>query len=328
MAQELFPNLFRHEIPLPGNPLKAINSYIVKGNGRFLMIDTGMNRPECMAAMQEYIKELGVDLQKTDFFITHLHADHLGLVSDLAGNDSKIYFNYPDAEIIRSSDNWQKMMDTALTNGFPASELQNAINRHPGKMYHARRPFDLTLLREGDMIEIGEYRFRCIETPGHTEGHLCLYEPDKKIFFSGDHILESITPNISLWSEGKDPLADYLSSLDKIYEFDIKMVLPGHREPFSNHRRRIDELKRHHELRNDEIMSILASGRMTAYQVASRMTWDIDCESWEAFPLPQQWFASGEALAHLQYLLGKGLIKRELLDGKALFSSSQQAFTS
>ncbi len=287
------------------------------------MIDTGMNRPECMAAMQEYIKELGVDLQKTDFFITHLHADHLGLVSDLADNDSKIYFNYPDAEIIRSSDNWQKMMDTALINGFPESELQNAINRHPGKMYHARRPFDLTLLREGDMIEIGEYRLRCVETPGHTEGHLCLYEPDKKIFFSGDHILESITPNISLWSEGRNPLADYLSSLDKIYEFDIKMVLPGHREPFSNHRRRIDELKKHHELRNEEIMSILASGRFTAYQVASRMTWDIDCESWESFPLPQQWFASGEALAHLQYLLSKGLAKREVMDGKALFSISK-----
>ncbi len=322
MAQEIFPNIFRQEIPLPGNPLKAINSYIVKGDGRFLMIDTGMNRPECMEAMQEYIKELGVDLEKTDFFITHLHADHLGLVSDLAGKGSKIYFNYPDAEIIRDGGNWEKMMETARINGFPASDLENAIKRHPGRMYHARRPFDLTLLREGDMIEIGEYRFRCVETPGHTEGHLCLYEPERKIFFSGDHILESITPNISLWSEEKNPLADFLSSLDKIYAYEIEMVLPGHREPFSNHRRRINELKKHHELRNNEIIAILGAEKLTAYQVASRMTWDIDCDSWETFPLPQQWFASGEALAHLQYLRGEGLVKREFLEGKAMFSKA------
>ncbi len=322
MAQEIFPNIFRQEIPLPGNPLKAINSYIVKGDGRFLMIDTGMNRPECMEVMQEYIKELGVDLEKTDFFITHLHADHLGLVSDLAGKGSKIYFNYPDAEIIRDGGNWEKMMETARINGFPASDLENAIKRHPGRMYHARRPFDLTLLREGDMIEIGEYRFRCVETPGHTEGHLCLYEPERKIFFSGDHILESITPNISLWSEEKNPLADFLSSLDKIYAYEIEMVLPGHREPFSNHRRRINELKKHHELRNNEIIAILGAEKLTAYQVASRMTWDIDCDSWETFPLPQQWFASGEALAHLQYLRGEGLVKREFLEGKAMFSKA------
>jgi glyoxylase-like metal-dependent hydrolase (beta-lactamase superfamily II) len=320
MAQEIFPNIFRQEIPLPGNPLKAINSYVVKGDGRFLMIDTGMNRPECMEAMQESLKTLGVDLNKTDFFITHLHADHLGLISELANDSSTIYFNYPDAEIIKSSNNWQTMMDTALVNGFPESDLQNAISRHPGRMYHARRPFDLTLLREGDKIEIGEYSFRCVETPGHTQGHMCLYDPGTKIFFSGDHILESITPNISLWSEGGNPLEEYLLSLDKVREYDITHVFPGHREPFTHYRQRIEELKKHHGLRNEEIISILDSNRLNAYQVASRMTWDIDCESWKDFPLPQQWFASGEALAHLQYLMGKGQVKREIVDGKALFS--------
>ena len=72
MAEEILPNIFREEIPLPQNPLKAINSYVIKEGGRFLMIDTGMNRPECLQAMQAYIKEIGVDLEKTDFFITHL----------------------------------------------------------------------------------------------------------------------------------------------------------------------------------------------------------------------------------------------------------------
>jgi glyoxylase-like metal-dependent hydrolase (beta-lactamase superfamily II) len=320
MAEEIFPNLFREEIPLPQNPLKAINSYVIKDDGRFLMIDTGMNRPECLKAMETYIQEIGVDLERTDFFITHLHADHLGLVSELARPSSKVYFNRPDSEIIQDTHHWEEMADTARLNGFPESDILTAISRHPGKRYHASRPLPLTLLREGDKIEIGGYFLVCIETPGHTRGHLCLYEPAKKLFFSGDHILESITPNISLWSEGDDPLKNYLQSLDKVSRYEVAHVLPGHRELFTHHRRRIEELKKHHEIRNEEILSILRRGKQTAYKVASQMTWDIDCERWEEFPLPQQWFAGGEALAHLQYLQGTGRVKRELQNGKALFS--------
>ena len=81
MTEMMLPNLYRIEIPLPKNPLKALNSYLIKGDGRFLIIDTGMNREECQNAMFTALEELKVDLKKTDFFITHIHADHLGLVA-------------------------------------------------------------------------------------------------------------------------------------------------------------------------------------------------------------------------------------------------------
>ncbi len=321
MPEEVFPNIFREEIPLPGNPLKAINSYIIKGNGRFLMIDTAMNRPECKEAMAAYIKSLKVDLNKTDFFITHLHADHLGMVSELAQSSSKIYFNYPDSQSILDKSHWKEVSDTAKANGFPEEDIQATLSRHPGRRYQVSGDsVHFTLLREGDKVEIGDYRFKCVETPGHTPGHLCLYEPKEKILFSGDHILESITPNISLWTEQDDPLQSYLDSLDKIYEYDVALVLPGHRQPFPDHRRRIDELKKHHEIRTEEVVSILKGGRQNAYEVASHMTWDVTYDRWEDFPLPQQWFAGGEAMAHLQYLYGKGRVKKERQNGLVFFS--------
>ncbi len=320
MPEELFPNLFRELIPLPKNPLRAVNSYIIKGDGCWLIIDTGMNRPECLEAMQAYLTNLKVDLTRTDFFVTHLHVDHLGLISELFQKSSKVYFNRPDYESLHDPNHWKGMEDSARINGFPEQDIPVAISRHPGFKYQTRRNFKATLLQEGDIINIGDYSFQCVETPGHTQGHLCLYEPGKKLLFSGDHILESITPNISLWSMSDNPLQSYLESLDKIYNYDVSHVLPGHREPFSDHRRRIDELKKHHEIRSDEIISILKTGKQSAYAVASQMTWDIDCERWEDFPLPQQWFAAGEALAHLQYLYWKGRVKEEMEHGKVLFS--------
>ena len=100
----------------------------------------------------------------------------------------------------------------------------------------------------------------------------------------------------------------------------MAQVLPGHREPFTNFHGRIEELKKHHETRNEEILALLKGERLTAYEAASRMSWDIKCDNWEEFPLPQKWFASGEALAHLRYLQGCGRVQRELTDGKFFFS--------
>jgi glyoxylase-like metal-dependent hydrolase (beta-lactamase superfamily II) len=177
-------------------------------------------------------------------------------------------------------------------------------------------------LKEGDTISIGDYAFRCIETPGHTRGHMCLYEPSKKILVAGDHILNDITPNIQLWSDGWNPLKEYLASLEKVYGLDIELVLPGHRSIFRNCKERIQELKQHHEKRFEEIISILGKGSKNAFRVASQMSWDIIYDSWDLFPVLQKWFAMGEAIAHLKYLEEKGIIRRKMRGQKILFSSA------
>jgi len=322
MVEQIFHNIFRIEIPLPANPLKAINSYVIKGNGRCLIIDTGMNREECRQAMNAGLEELSIDLQRTDFFITHLHADHFGLIYGLARESSKVYFNAPDAKIVNDPGHWNKIIENALVNGFPEEDLQSAIQKHPGRRYQSHGSLELTLLKDGDQLALGDYVFHCVGTPGHTPGHLCLYEPDTKIFFSGDHILEDITPNISTWPDCQDSLQQYLDSLDKIHRFEISWVFPGHRRTFKHYRKRIAELKRHHETRANEVLSILKSGSQSAYQVASQMTWDIDCEKWEDFPIMQKWFATGEALSHLQYLQNRRRVKSEMADGHRFFALS------
>jgi len=310
MIEKIQPNLFRIEVPLPNNPLKFLNSYVIRSSYRNLIVDTGLNRKECLDAMRTGLQHLGIDPGKTDIFITHLHADHFGLVSKLATGTSRVFFNRPERELIEASGWWERMVAYAAKNGFPENELQAAIRSHPGREFASEWVPKISVLKDGDEIVAGTYCFKCVSTPGHSLGHMCLYEPKRKILVAGDHILIDITPNIQCWSDDHNPLENYLTSLDKVNNMEIDLVLPGHRRLITDHKTRIAELKEHHETRLKEVLSILEDDPQTAYQVASQMTWDLDCDSWEEFPRAQKWFATGEGIAHLRYLEKKGFISR------------------
>ncbi|MDD2604795.1 MAG: MBL fold metallo-hydrolase [Desulfobacteraceae bacterium] len=310
MIEEISPDLFRIQVPLPNTPLKFLNSYVVRSPNRSLIIDTGLNHDTCFEALQAGLKEIGVDPARADLFITHLHADHFGLVARLATTDTRVYFNRPDAEIIESWEGFGPMLEYAGRNGFPVDRLRAALAAHPGSRFGSEWVPPLEMLADGDGIEAGPYRFRCVSTPGHTLGHMCLYEPRHKLLVSGDHILIDITPNIQCWTDAENPLKAYLESLDKVTTLEVNRTLPGHRRLMGDPCPRIAELKAHHRDRLAEVLVILAHGPRNAFDVAARMTWDIKADRWEDFPVAQQWFATGEALSHLRYLEEEGKIAR------------------
>jgi glyoxylase-like metal-dependent hydrolase (beta-lactamase superfamily II) len=320
MCEEILPGLFRNKIPLPDSPLKYLNSYIIKDSQRSLIVDTGLNRKVCLEAMHNGLAALGIDLSQSDIFITHLHADHFGLVSKLVTDSTNILFSRPEKELMESWEGFGAMVDYAARNGFPEKELEAALDKHPGAKYGTDWVPELKVLDDGDRIDVGGYHFKCVATPGHTLGHICLYDQDKKILVAGDHILIDITPNIQCWSDTANPLKDYLASLDKVHKLQIDLVLPGHRRLIDNPKARIEELKKHHAHRLDEVLTILKEGPMSAFQTASHMTWDINCEDWDQFPVAQKWFATGEAISHLRYLEEDGRVVRMMVDKTTEFA--------
>lgn len=324
MVEELKPNLFRIEIPLPKTPLKYLNAYVVRSEEKNLLIDTGLNHEACLSAMRSGLKEIGVSLYQTDIFITHLHADHYSLVSKLATPATRVWFNRPDAEIVESWDGLEWMFDYSSRHGFPVDRLRPALAAHPASKFGCEWNPEFKIIADGQQIQYGDYTFTCVETPGHTLGHTCLYEAEKRLLISGDHLLMDITPNITCWADDRNPLDSYLKSLKKVVELDVDLVLPGHRRLFSDHRGRIRELQDHHQRRLNEVMNILNGSTLCAYDIASLMTWDIRAASWDHFPVVQQWFATGEAIAHLRYLEEKGQVGRQMHDAGIQFHKAER----
>lgn len=330
MYEELLPGFYRIEVPLPGSPLRALNAYLVMGSVRNLLIDNGFNMPECAEALNAALQELGVNLVETDFFLTHLHSDHNGLTSSLArSRTSKIMCSQEDGqrinEAILEDAYWEDMFDALVDNGFPRAELGELHLTHPGRIYASPSPLRINYVEDGDTFSYGRYTFMVLEVPGHTPGHVALYELGSKTLVSGDHILGTITPNITPWSGVEDSLGNYLKSLDKISALDVSRTFPAHRGMIENTGGRIAELKEHHRKRLDETCRVLsANGALSAYGTAAHMTWGLRGITWAEFAVQQKCFATGETLAHLVHLDKLGLVRAVNDNGVTLFRLLKQ----
>ena len=320
LVTKVYEDIFMINVVLPNKPLKAINVYVIKGEDKSLIIDTGFNQKECIDSLFKGLNELNVDIMDTDLFITHLHSDHSGMAGIFKDAGVKVYAGEVDGRYINkmtSLSYWERFEDSKVLLDLEKDKV--TFTEHPGYKYCLREPIEFTYVKEGQGIQVGQYFFEVIDIPGHTPGHIGLYERKHKLFFCGDHVLDKITPNIGYWGTEDNILAVYFNSLAKIYSFDIDILFPAHRNIIKDHTRRINELMIHHKERLDEILNILQKGELSARDVASKMKWSIRAKAWEYFPNAQKWFAASEAMSHLEHLYYSGKVDKRLSEGKWLY---------
>ena len=323
MVEQVYskPDIYKIYVPLPNNPLKNLNSYLIKGKERNLLIDTGFNQPECYEALSDGLKELNADMNCTDMFITHLHSDHSGLVKKLMTPDTTVYFSKEDYQHLMEyliGDRWHETDEKYNQEGVPWEVLTNLRRTNPSKVLAAEGAFPVSFVTDGDKVMVDEYEFTCVATPGHTPEHMCLYLESEQLIFLGDHVLFDITPNITIWHGYSDSLGAYMDSLRKVRKLKVKTCMPAHRQTSSDFYERIDYIIAHHKERLDEVIHILKKGnrQLSAYEVAKEMKWRIRGNGWEDFPDNQKWFATGEAMAHLDYLVQREYVIRSEIQGK------------
>ena len=307
---EIIPGVYQLKIPIPNNPLENTNIYLVQGDNEYLLIDAGWNSEQALRSLGKQLAEIGVDFKDiSQIVVTHAHFDHYGLAGRLRQlSQAKISLHYLDKnlliprytnidEFLRQAEQWFRI------NGVPANELPFAGTSFAGM----RRPSTPTLpdmtLQGGETISTGSFNFQVVWTPGHSPGHICLYEPAQKILFAGDHILPVITPNISLQPQSDaNPLGDFINSLNTVKQLDANLVLPAHEHTFNNLSARVDEIILHHELRNLEILEAMKTEPKTAYQISTHITWmpTLGGVSFQDLAMMDKRMAVSETLAHLE----------------------------
>ena len=259
--------------------------------------------------------------------LSHLHIDHIGGAVHLRSKyGTPVGMGRGDIDLvnrIRSNPDWfEKTYTSQLKeNGMPHSLISKYTKEAPimreADYYHK---FEVDEVLDNSSRLGSKTEIQIIEVPGHSPGSICVYLPNEKIIFTGDHVLRDISPNISKYVGIRDSLGSYLSSLEKLKELETDHVLPGHGRHFTSIQERVTELMSHHRSRMGEIEGI-ATDWQSPYEVARKMKWSRG-RSTDSMNTMEQIFAIGEATTHLERLEEEGKLKSMEKDGVRLFKAA------
>ena len=329
---EVVPGIYQLKIPIPDNPLGFLNAYLIPKDKGWLLVDTGWDAPEAFDALERQLAELGLEVRDiTQIVITHFHPDHYGLagkLKQLSGAELALHHAeraFIEPRYIKIDKLLEEMKDYFQLNGVPDEELPTFQQASLFMQKFVSPVLPDKALYGGERISADSFDFEIIWTPGHSPGHVCLYEPIKKILLSGDHVLPTITSNVSLHPQsGENPLADYISSLKTVEPLEVDLILPAHEHVFTNLRQRVKELFQHHEERLAAILAVIRDKPETPFVISSQIPWigiTGVITPWRELTDLDRRMAVTETLAHLALLGAEGKVARELRDGVAFFTA-------
>lgn len=312
------------EHPRVTKGLPYVLPYLVKSGGDTMLIDCGWNTDSAYQALEEGMREHNshpTEIRK--LVITHVHPDHYGMAGRLKRISScDVVVHEKDAEVIKDryfsprglTDEMGKFMEL---NGVPPLQTPEMSQGSMGMLDKVAAVPPDTSVKGGETFRVGTFDFEIIWTPGHSPGHICLYEPNRKLLLTGDHVLPTITPNVSIHTQTHgSPLGDYMRSLEKLIDLDVEWVLPAHEFQIKDLKKRLREIEGHHAERLEEMLRCVDSGGSTAWEVAGRVKWATGMlADFEPF---MQRAAVGETLAHLEYLFEVGRLAK-VMRGSTLY---------
>jgi len=314
VPEEVLPGLWTFPVVIPNNPLRYVLVYAFEVDGGLVLVDLGWNAPESFADFEKGLSAIGAGISDVKgVAVTHIHPDHYGLAGRVREESGAWIGLHPaDANLIRDR---YEAMDGLLDRMGTWAEDAGAPRSHIEALRSASLPVRgfVTPVKPDVLIEDGDrpipgWDVVAVHTPGHSPGHLCFLDETRRVILTGDHVLPTITPNVSSNPQsGPDPLGDYLASLEKMVSYGDIPAFPAHQWRLPSVAARAQELLDHHEHRLDGMVEAFRSGAETIWDVAKVQKWYIPWDKMEPF---MQRAALGETSAHLTVLERRGRIRQ------------------
>lgn len=312
-VREVASRILQIAVPIP-YPMGYVNTYLLLprpgASAGPVLIDAGIDIPEARLALLEGLQTAGLrpaDLER--LVLTHHHPDHYGLAGWFEAQGVPVYMLAQELEaghrMWTGTAHWPQAQQALFgQHGLPQDLIDHLMALNRQTRLQIQPPQQPCSLLSGQLVELAGDPCQVVWTPGHADGHMVLLRSDG-VLLAGDHLLERITPNISLWAQGRpNPLADFLASLGLLVSLKPHQALVGHFGPILEQPlQRAAQLIDHHHERLAFLQRALVQP-LTAWEA-----------SFLLFPAQMnpanRRFAFAETLAHLEFLAAEYRVLRQ-----------------
>jgi glyoxylase-like metal-dependent hydrolase (beta-lactamase superfamily II) len=275
-----------------------------------VLVDTGMHEPGSLAQLERAMDQVNLRLEHVRLLAcTHAHSDHWGQAAPImerAGCELWLHPNHAHAtagaENPRAA--LERRLEVGRQSGVPPAalaEYAELAKNFPSGVAKVVEP-DHALV-EGVRIETDLGEWAVYETPGHAPSHICLYQPERRILISGDHVLGRISLFYD-YGYTADPVGEFLSSLDTVDVLGARLALSGHGKPFVDVHGHIEGNRTLVAERLDAVLGAVGTEPKTVLEILPAVySQPVDVRN-------ATWFFA-ETLSYLRHLRGQGRVTPE-----------------
>jgi glyoxylase-like metal-dependent hydrolase (beta-lactamase superfamily II) len=309
-GERVVPGVWRLRLPLPWPGVPHCNAWALAAGDGVVLVDTGLHEAGSLAHLERALDQVGLRLEHVRLIVlTHAHVDHCGeapAIAERAGCEVWLHPNHdhytrsledPEQSLLRRA-------EVARQAGVPEPELRRWLEQRRSAgtgqagVLHADRD-----LVPGVTVSTDLGEWSVIETPGHAPSHVCLYQPQRRLLISGDHLLGRISLYFDTgWTP--DPVGEFLDSLDRVAGLDARLALAGHGRPFNDVPGHIGGNRQLVASRLDAVRGQLGGGPSTAWDLGPRLYGELFSPATSTLLLSQ-------SLAWLMHLERLGEVERD-----------------
>jgi glyoxylase-like metal-dependent hydrolase (beta-lactamase superfamily II) len=321
-GERVLPGLWRLRLPLPWPGVPHCNAWAIASGSGVVLIDTGMHQPDSMAQLERALEQVNLRLEHVRLVAcTHAHSDHWGQAAPIRERAGCEFWMHPNHEhAFRTAEDPElalaRRIEVGRQSGVPPDALGRYADRAralPSGIASVIEP-DRDLV-EGVALETDLGVWTVVQTPGHAPSHVCLFQRERRLLISGDHLLGRISLYYDYgWSP--DPVGEFLRSLDIVDALDARLALSGHGRPFVDVHGHVEGNRSLVAERLEAVAAALVDGPRTAVQISPGVYGE---------PLTEynaSWLLS-QTLCYLRHLELLGRVRHEPDGGAELWALTE-----